>query len=141
MIQTSEFLLYPQLQTAKFANCLIGRDSFRPPYWCFSIVTCRGQKQVQKGLRREIGTGNLTLDEFIGTRAKELRLLNGIRAEKVAIALSLTKESYTAFEMGQNNVRAVTMFDLATFYNLPVTYFLDGYENSAARNTQRKTSS
>lgn len=88
-----------------------------------------------------MGAGNLTLDEFIGNRAKELRLLNGIQAEKVAIALSLTKENYTAFERGQNSVRAVTMFDLATFYDLPVTYFLDGYENSTARSPQRKTSS
>ncbi len=83
----------------------------------------------------------MKIDEFIGQRAKELRLQNGVQPEKVAVALSLTLENYSALELGRSTVRAVTMFDLAVFYDLPVTYFLDGYENPAVRGETRKTSS
>ncbi|MEM7748764.1 MAG: helix-turn-helix transcriptional regulator [Pseudomonadota bacterium] len=83
----------------------------------------------------------MKIDEFIGQRAKELRLKNGVTPEKVAVALSLTLENYSALELGRSTVRAVTMFDLAIFYDLPVTYFLDGYENPAVRNAARRTPS
>ncbi|MEM6496401.1 MAG: helix-turn-helix transcriptional regulator [Pseudomonadota bacterium] len=83
----------------------------------------------------------MKIDEFIGQRAKELRLKNGVQPEKVAVALSLTLESYSALELGKSTVRAVTMFDLAVFYDLPVTYFLDGYESSFARDATGRTSS
>lgn len=81
----------------------------------------------------------MKIDQFIGMRAKALRLEKKVQPEKVAIALSLTLENYSALELGQSKVRAVTMYDLAMFYGMPVTYFLDGYERQAIRGPSRKT--
>ena len=87
------------------------------------------------------GTTRVKIDEFIGMRAKELRLNKGATPEKVAVALSLTLENYSALELGKTTVRAVTMFDLSMFYGVPVTYFLEGYESPAVQSSSRRTSS
>ena len=80
------------------------------------------------------------MDEHIGTVARNLRVERGIGPERVSVALSMTRQSYADLELGKKAVRAATMFDLAVFYGVPVTYFLEGYEFKAPRDTDTKTS-
>ena len=82
----------------------------------------------------------LKMDEHIGTVARNLRVERGIRPERVSVALSMTRQSYSDLELGKKAVRAATMFDLAVFYGVPVTYFLEGYEFKAPRDTDTRTS-
>ena len=70
----------------------------------------------------------MTLDKFIGQRMHDLRVAKGDDASKVAAALSMSQEKYAAVELGTARARPEVMIDAALFFDVPVTYFLDGFE-------------
>ena len=72
----------------------------------------------------------MTLDKFIGLKMREIRLAKGSDAAKVAAALSISQEKYAAVELGKVRARPEVIIDAALFFDVPVTYFLDGFEVS-----------
>ena len=70
----------------------------------------------------------MTLDKFIGSRIRELRIAAGEPAEKIAATLSLPLANYLAFESGQRRVPTGTMVDIALLFNVPLASLFDGFE-------------
>ena len=59
---------------------------------------------------------------------RDLRVAKGDDAAKVAAVLSISQEKYAAVELGTARARPEVMIDAALFFDVPVTYFLDGFE-------------
>ena len=69
-----------------------------------------------------------TLDNYIGLKLRELRAAKGDEAAKVAAALSISQHTYAAIELGSSRARPEVIIDAALYFDVPVTYFLDGFE-------------
>lgn len=80
-----------------------------------------------------LGGRRLSLDEFIGSRLRELRINQSQPPEKVAAYLSIPLDVYSAFELGRKPIMAGHLYDLCIFFNVKVTYFFDGYEQGRGR--------
>ena len=72
----------------------------------------------------------MTIDRYIGSKLERLRTESNVRAERVATYLSVPIETYSAFESGTRNIPAGNLFELCCFFDVPVTHFFDGYEQS-----------
>ena len=68
----------------------------------------------------------LSLDEYVGRRLRALRHSRFEEPEKVAAYLSISLERYAAFEFGRRPIPARYLFDLSSFFDIPVTYFFAG---------------
>ena len=80
----------------------------------------------------------MSINRYIGRRLRELREAKGDSPEKIANILSISLERYAAFELGRVRITARHLFDLCCHFEVPVTYFYDGYELQARRNRQAK---
>ena len=79
------------------------------------------------------GVPDVSLDEFIGVRLRELRTKEAQSPEKVAAYLSVPLDVYAAFELGRRPVTAGHLYDLCILFNVKVTYFFEGYERGHDR--------
>ena len=80
----------------------------------------------------------MTLDEFIGSRIRELRQAAGVPVEKVAATLSLPLDNYLAFEAGERRMPTGTMLDIASFFKVPLASLFDGFETLQTRNSAQE---
>lgn len=71
---------------------------------------------------------NKRVDEFVGNRIREARLLRGISQERLGKALGLTFQQVQKYERGTNRVGASRLFDIAEILGVPVSYFFEGLE-------------
>lgn len=72
----------------------------------------------------------MTIDRYIGSKLSGLRTQLDVDPERVAAYLSIPLETYGAFELGVRHIPAGSLFDLCCFFDVPVTHFFDGYEQS-----------
>lgn len=83
-----------------------------------------------RGLVRDVWetVERMSIDRYIGSRLKLLRLAVDVNPEKVAAYMSVSLERYSEFELGIRDIPAGNLFDLCCFFDVPVTHFFDGYE-------------
>ena len=72
----------------------------------------------------------MSIDRYIGSRLRQLRTACDGDAERIATYLSVPLETSSAFELGLRHIPAGSLFDLCCFFDVPVTHFFDGYEQS-----------
>ncbi len=80
----------------------------------------------------------MTLDEFIGSKIRELRIAAGESVEKVAATLSLPLDNYLAFEAGQRRVPTGTMVDIALLFDVSLASLFEGFETDRARSSTQE---
>lgn len=59
-------------------------------------------------------------------RLKSIRLQNGFTQNDIAEMLGICRSAYTYYETGKIMPSVETLFNLSTFYKIPVEYFLKG---------------
>ena len=82
----------------------------------------------------------LSLDEYVGRKLRALRESRSVKPEKLSAYLSISLECYAALELGRRPVSARHLFDLSTFFDVPITYFFAGHSSeSSADDATRNT--
>ena len=74
----------------------------------------------------------MTINEYVGSRLKALRLQRGVDPERLASIADITLERYAAYELGKCQMPFGVMLALAIEFEVEITYFLEGYELSAS---------
>ena len=80
----------------------------------------------------------MTLDEFIGSKIRELRIAAGEPVEKMAATLSLPLDNYLALEAGQRRVPTGTMVDIALLFNVSLASLFDGFETDRVHSSTQE---
>lgn len=72
------------------------------------------------------------VDEFVGLRLKQRRQNLGLSQESLGRSLGLTFQQIQKYEHGVNRIGAGRLFELAQLLGVPISYFYDGLQTSAA---------
>lgn len=78
----------------------------------------------RKGTYEHVTTNN-PVDQHVGRRVRERRLLMGLSQTAVAQQLGVTGQQYQKYEKGENRISASRLFDLANCLKAPVSHFFD----------------
>ena len=79
-----------------------------------------------------IGNARVVLDRYIGQRLRQLRHNCCADPARVSEELGIKNETLSAYEQGRASIPARSLFDLACRFNVPISYFFDGYEPLAS---------
>ena len=72
----------------------------------------------------------LSLDEYVGYKLRALRESRSVKPEKLAAYLSISLDRYAALELGRRPVSARHLFDLSTYFDMPIIYFFAGHRSN-----------
>lgn len=72
------------------------------------------------------------IDGHVGKRLKQRRTVMGLSQEAVAKAVGITFQQVQKYEKGSNSMNSGRLFEFSRFMNVPVAYFFEGMEQSAA---------
>lgn len=75
----------------------------------------------------------MNLDKFVGSRLRRLRQQEQVDRRHLAELLGADLETYAAFETGSRPLSAKTLFELACYFDVQVTYFFEGFEGEGDR--------
>lgn len=78
----------------------------------------------RKGTYEHVTTNN-PVDQHVGRRVRERRLLLGLSQNAVAQQIGVTGQQYQKYEKGENRISASRLFDLANTLKVPVSHFFD----------------
>ncbi len=81
----------------------------------------------------------MDLDAYIGSKLQRLRQENGVDQSRLANLMSVTRETIAAYENGSKPMPATSLYDLACHFDVPVTYFVSGYEALDSRSPTSAT--
>ncbi len=73
------------------------------------------------------------MDVFVGRRIRERRWLLGLSQDKLARAIGLKFQQIQKYETGGAKISAGRLFLLAEALDVPVSYFFDGLDPTAAQ--------
>ena len=77
--------------------------------------------------------GYRAIDQFIGARIRQRRILLGLSQRDLAESIRLSTQQMVAkYELGKNAVSASLLYEIASALGESVDYFFDGIEKSAA---------
>ena len=68
-------------------------------------------------------------NEHLGNKLRMRRLSLGLTQTKVAKAINVTFQQIQKYEKGTNGVSSTRLMQLASFLNVPITYFFEDYKN------------
>lgn len=76
-------------------------------------------------------TGFHRLDGYAGLQLRRLRNKKKYSLERVAEWLDLTKQQMSRLERGENRLSIVQLYQLSRGFNVPVSWFFEGFEDDA----------
>lgn len=78
----------------------------------------------RKGTYEHVTTNN-PVDQHVGRKVRERRLLLGLSQSAVAQQIGVTGQQYQKYEKGENRISASRLFDVANCLKVPVSHFFD----------------
>ena len=66
------------------------------------------------------------VDQHVGNRLRELRLMRGLSQQALSRAIGLTFQQLQKYERGTNRISASVLWELANHLDVPITVFYDG---------------
>lgn len=81
----------------------------------------------------------MDLDAYIGLRLQRLRQKKAVDIRRLAHLICVNHETYMAYENGSKRIPAKSLYDLACYLDVQVTYFVDSFEKSDDRPTTSAT--
>lgn len=70
--------------------------------------------------------GGYMIQEKIGKRIKELRLITGLSQEKFALKIGLDRTYYASVESGKRNISIVNLEKIANGFNITLSELFKG---------------
>ncbi len=72
------------------------------------------------------------VDEYVGKRIRQRRWLIGMTQQKLAQTVGIKFQQIQKYETGANRVSASRLWDIGEAMGVPVSFFFEGLENTAA---------
>ena len=66
------------------------------------------------------------VDEHVGKKLKNLRVLRGLTQTDVAKGLDISFQQVQKYELGRNRISASKLFEISRILDVPPSYFFDG---------------
>lgn len=76
------------------------------------------------------------IDVHVGSRIRLRRTLLNMSQEKLASALGITFQQVQKYESGANRVGASRLFQISQAFDVPVSFFFEGYANDKGNQLQ-----
>jgi len=73
------------------------------------------------------------VDVYVGKRLRERRNVMGLSQENLADTVGITFQQVQKYERGANRLSASRLYDFARKLDVPIGFFFEGYEDSAAQ--------
>src|SRR3546814_11701500 len=91
----------------------------------------------RKGTYDHVTTNN-PVDQHVGRKVRERRLLLGLSQAAVAQQIGVTGQQYQKYEKGENRISASPLFDIANVLKAPAAYFFDDMSADRERDVEGK---
>ena len=72
------------------------------------------------------GRSTAAIDDHVGSRIRERRILLGLTQQQLAEMIGVTYQQAHKYERGINRVSAGRLFEMARALSAPITYFYEG---------------
>src|SRR5271155_3057186 len=72
------------------------------------------------------GRSTATIDDHVGGRIRERRIMLGLTQQQLAEMIGVTYQQAHKYERGINRVSAGRLFEIARALSAPITYFYEG---------------
>lgn len=82
-----------------------------------------------------------TINVNIGKRLKYCRNMRGLSQQQVGNFIGVSFQQVQKYERGTNTISALKLYELAKYLEVPVSYFLEGYEEVLNQSTRSETDS
>jgi transcriptional regulator with XRE-family HTH domain len=69
------------------------------------------------------------LNRYIGIKIRQKRIELNLTQTKVARTLNVTFQQIQKYEKGTNGLSANRIRTLSNYFNMPISYFFEGYED------------
>ena len=78
-------------------------------------------------------SSEVEIDQRIGRRIRERRVVLGLNRTKLADGLGITSQALQKYEKGSNRIAAGRLYGCAQLLNVSPSYFFEGMERSDSR--------
>jgi len=79
------------------------------------------------------GRSTATIDDHVGSRIRERRIMLGLTQQQLAEMIGVTYQQAHKYERGINRVSAGRLFEIARALSAPITYFYEGIGQEGPR--------
>jgi transcriptional regulator with XRE-family HTH domain len=79
------------------------------------------------------GRSTAAVDDHVGSRIRERRIMLGLTQQQLAEMIGVTYQQAHKYERGINRVSAGRLYEIARVLNAPITYFYDGVGDEVPR--------
>ena len=83
--------------------------------------------------KRMRGQSTAAIDDHIGGRIRERRIMLGLTQQQLAEMIGVTYQQAHKYERGINRVSAGRLFEVARALSAPITYFYEGIGEESPR--------
>jgi transcriptional regulator with XRE-family HTH domain len=83
--------------------------------------------------KRMRGQSTAALDDHVGERIRERRIMLGLTQQQLAEMIGVTYQQAHKYERGINRISAGRLFEIARALSAPITYFYDGIGEQGTR--------
>ena len=73
------------------------------------------------------------VDVHVGKRIRQRRWMNGTTQQQLAEAVGIKFQQIQKYETGMNRVSASRLWDIANVLSVPVSFFFEGFDNEAVK--------
>jgi len=70
------------------------------------------------------------VDEHVGKKLKNLRVLRGLTQTDVANGLDISFQQVQKYELGRNRISASKLFEISRILDVPPSYFFEGLDDA-----------
>ncbi|MBE7638477.1 helix-turn-helix domain-containing protein [Sneathiella sp. P13V-1] len=78
------------------------------------------------------------IDQHVGARIRERRIMMGYTQQQMAAMIGVTYQQAHKYEKGINRISAGRLYSIATALNVPINYFYDGLDASTNAHTSSR---
>jgi transcriptional regulator with XRE-family HTH domain len=91
------------------------------------------QDRVKMMAKPKRGRSTGAIDDFVGSRIRERRIMLGLTQQQLAEMIGVTYQQAHKYERGINRVSAGRLYEIARVLNAPITYFYEGLGDETPR--------
>src|SRR5580693_7851107 len=74
------------------------------------------------------GRSTATIDDHVGSRIRERRIMLGLTQQQLAEMIGVTYQQAHKYERGINRISAGRLYEITRVLNVSITYFFEGLE-------------
>src|SRR5262252_8709955 len=90
-------------------------------------------RRVESMAKPKRGRSTATIDDHVGGRIRERRIMLGLTQQQLAELIGVTYQQEHKYERGINRVSAGRLSEIARALNVPVGYFYEGIGEEGVR--------